>query len=97
MQKNAGLDGNVNNAIDLNYNLITSSYQYGSLTQGTTQYNTQTLQFITPLRTKRYFPSGRLDYTLTKKLSLSLSGDMSKTVTTGQYPGEWPGPFFQQK
>ena len=95
--KNAGLDGNVNNAIDLNDKLRKTSYQYGSLTQATTQYNTQTLSFLTPLRTTRYFPSGRLDYTLTKKLQLSLSGNMSKTVTPGAYPGEWPGPFFQQK
>src|SRR6266702_2255912 len=96
--QNAGLDNKVNNAIDLNYNLLKPTYQYGTLSQQAgTQLNTQTLTFSTPLKTKRYYPSARLDYTLTKKLSLSLSGNMSKTVTTGQYPGEWPGPFFQQK
>jgi hypothetical protein len=98
MAHTAGFDNIVNPAIDLNYNLLKTTYQYGTLSQlAGTQLNTQTLTFTEPLNTKRYYPSARLDYTLTKKLSLSLSGNMTKTVTKGQYPGEWPGPFFQQK
>src|ERR1035437_2283377 len=95
--KNASLDNNVNAATTLDYELIKTSYQYGNFTQGPTQYNTQTLNFLTPLKTTNYYPSGRLDYTLTKKLSLSLSGNMSKRVGKGNYPGNFPGPYFQQK
>ena len=85
--QNAGLDNKVNNAIDLNYNLLKTSYQYGTLSQVSSQFNTQTLTFATPLKTKRYYPSARLDYTLTKKLSFSLSGNMSKTITTVSIQG----------
>lgn len=95
--KNAGLDNNVNTATTLDYELIKTSYQYGNFTQGPTQYNTQTLNFLTPRRTTNYYPSGRLDYTMTQKLQLSLSGNMSKSVSKGNYPGNFPGPYFQQK
>jgi len=95
--KNAGLDFNVNAATTLNYELIKTSYQYGNFSQGPTQYNTQTLNFLTPLKVTNYYPSGRLDFTLTKKLQLSLSGNMSKNVRKGQYPGNFPGPYFQKK
>ena len=95
--KNAGLDNAVNAATTLNYELIKTSYQYGSLSQLSTQYNTETLTFLTPLKTTRYFPAARLDYTLTKKIQLNLSGNMSKSKTAGQYPGNFPGPYFQQK
>jgi hypothetical protein len=95
--KNAGLDPNINPAITLNYQLTATSYQYGNFTQGPTQYNTQTLNFLTPARTTNYYPAARLDYTVTKKLNLSLSGNMSKNVSKGRYPGNFPGPYFQQK
>lgn len=95
--QNAGFDPAVNPATTLDYELIKTSYQYGNFTQGPTQYNTETLNFLTPLKTTNYYPSGRLDYTLTKKLSLSLSGNMSKRVGKGNYPGNFPGPYFQQK
>jgi hypothetical protein len=95
--QNAGFDPNVNAATTLDYELIKTSYQYGNFSQGSTQYNTQTLNFLTPLHVVNYYPAGRLDYTLTKKLSFSLSGNMSKTVRQGQYPGNFPGPYFQQK
>jgi hypothetical protein len=97
LAQNAGFDPVVNAGTTLDYELVKSSYQYGNLTQGPTQYNTQTLNFLTPLKTVRYFPAARLDYTLTKKLSFSLSGNMSKSHTAGQYPGNFPGPYFQQK
>jgi len=95
--QNAGFDPNVNPATTLDYELIKTSYQYGNFTQGPTQYNTQTLNFLTPLHVVNYYPAGRLDYTMTKKLSFNLSGNMSKNVRQGQYPGNFPGPYFQKK
>jgi hypothetical protein len=95
--QNAGYDSGVNAGTTLDYDLVQTSYQYGNFTQGSTQYNTQTLNFLTPLTVTNYYPSGRLDYTLTKKLSLSLSGNMTKGVRKGQYPGNFPGPYFQEK
>jgi carboxypeptidase family protein len=95
--KNAGLDNAVNAATTLDYELIKTSYQYGSLSNTNTQYNTQNLTFLTPLKTTRYFPAARFDYSLTKKIQLNLSGNMSKNITKGQYPGNFPGPYFQQK
>lgn len=97
LAQTAGFDPAINPASTLNYELVKTSWQYGSLTQTPTQYNTQTLNFLTPLNVVNYFPSARLDYTLTKKLSLGLSGNMSKSRRKGQYPGNFPGPYFQQK
>src|SRR6185437_511146 len=52
--QNAGFDPNVNPATTLDYELIKTSYQYGNFTQGPTQYNTQTLNFLTPLHVVNY-------------------------------------------
>ena len=95
--QNAGFDPNVNAATTLDYELIKTSYQYGNLSQNPTQYNTETLNFLTPLTVTNYYPAARLDYTLNKKLSFSLSGNMSKNARKGQYPGNFPGPYFQKK
>ncbi|HKF56835.1 MAG TPA: carboxypeptidase-like regulatory domain-containing protein, partial [Blastocatellia bacterium] len=95
--QNAGFDSAVNPATTLDYELIKTSYQYGNFSQTSTQYNTQTLNFLTPLTVTNYYPAGRLDYTLTRKLTLSLSGNMSKNTRKGQYPGNFPGPYFQKK
>ena len=97
MAQNAGFDSTVNAGTTLNYELIKTSYQYGNFSQTPTQYNTQTLNFLTPLKVTNYYPSARLDYTMSKKLSFGLSWNMSKNTRPGQYPGNFPGPYFQKK
>jgi hypothetical protein len=93
-----GFDPNVNGAIAFQEKLNETSYQYGTLlTPTSSQLNTQTLQFQVPSKQTVYYPSLRLDYTLTKKLQLSLSANMSKSNNKNVYQTPLPGAFFQAK
>ena len=73
------------------------SYQYGTFTQTPTQLDTRTLNFQVPTTATTYYPAFRVDYTLTNKLQTSLSFNMTKAHSTGNYPAILPGPFFQAK
>jgi hypothetical protein len=93
----AGFDPNVNGAINFQEQLNEKSYQYGTFTQTPTQLNTRTLNFQVPTTATTYYPAFRVDYTLTNKLQTSLSFNMTKAHSTGNYPAILPGPFFQAK
>ncbi len=93
----AGLDPNVNAAIAFQEKLNEASYQYGTFTQTPTQLNTRTLNFQVPSKTTVYYPSARLDYTVTPKLQLSLSANLTNSTNKGIYQDPLPGPFFQTK
>ena len=92
-----GLDPAVNAAITYQENLNEASYKYGTFTQTPTQLNTQTLNFAAPTHQTVFYPAGRLDYTITKKLQANLSFNMTKSAVTDAYPALLPGPYFQTK
>ena len=94
----AGFDSAVNKAITFQENLNAGSYQYGTfLVPTSTQLNTRTLQFQVPSQLTTYYPSLRLDYTLTKKLQVGLSANMTKSANKDVYQTPLPGSFFQTK
>jgi hypothetical protein len=94
----AGFDPKVNPAITFQEKLNEGSYQYGTLvTPAVTQLNTQPLQFSVPIKTTIYYPSVRLDYTLTRKLQVSLSANMTKNTAKGRFADPLPGDYFQTK
>ncbi len=93
----AGFDPKVNPAIAFQENLNAGSYQYGTFTQTSTQLNTKTLNFAVPSQLTVYYPSLRLDYTVTKKLQASLSANMTRSTNKNVYQAPLPGPFFQTK
>jgi hypothetical protein len=93
----AGFDPNVNAAISFQEKLNEASYQYGTFTQTSTQLNTKTLNFTVPSQLTVYYPSLRVDYTLTKKLQTSLSLNMTRSTNKNLYPAFLPGSFFQTK
>ena len=93
----AGFDPNVNAAIAFQEKLNAASYQYGTFTQTPTQLNTRTINFAVPVKGTTYYPSMRLDYTITNKLQASLSANMTKRTSKGNYADPLPGPYFQTK
>jgi hypothetical protein len=95
----AGLDPNVNGGIAFQEKLNEASYQYGTflVPAGNSQLNTRTLQFTVPSLNTIYYPSVRLDYAITQKLRVSLSGNLLHNTNTGIYQDPLPGPFFQTK
>jgi len=70
------------------------TYKYGTLVSNASDLNHQTLSWTQPIRTTRYYPSGRLDYTLNSTNQLNLSFNYSKTTNTGQFASKYPGPDF---
>lgn len=93
----AGLDGNLNGGVAFQQNLNQPSYQYGTFTQTPTQYNTRTLNFQVPRTQTVFYPAGRIDYTVTPKLNISLSTNFSRSVNKNLYLDPLPGPYFQTK
>jgi hypothetical protein len=93
----AGLDPKVNGGILFQQNLNAAAYQYGTFTQTTSQLNTRTLNFQVPSKSTTYYPTGRLDYTITPKLQASLSGNFVHNTNPGIYQDPLPGPYFQTK
>ncbi|HEY4378833.1 MAG TPA: TonB-dependent receptor [Acidobacteriaceae bacterium] len=94
----AGFDPNVNKAITFQEQLNQGSYKYGTLlTPLTTQLNTQTLEFQDSTKATTYYPSARVDYTITKKLQANLSFNLTRNFSPGRFPDPLPGPYFQTK
>lgn len=94
---NAGLDPSVNAAITFQEKLNQASYQYGTFTQTPTQLNVRTLNFAVPSKQTVYYPAARLDYTISPKLTISLSGNMTRSTNKNIYQDPLPGPYFQTK
>src|SRR6185312_15420885 len=93
----AGLDPNVNGAILFQEKLNAASYQYGTFSQTPTQFNTRTLTFQVPSKQTVFYPAARLDYTITPKLTVSVSGNMTRSTNKDIYQDPLPGPYFQKK
>jgi hypothetical protein len=89
----AGLDPNVNGGVLFQQNLNQGVYQDGTFTQGTTQLNTRTLNFAVPAKNTIFYPSGRLDYTVTSKLQISVSANLTRNTNDGIYQDPLPGGF----
>lgn len=89
----SGLDSNVNGGITFQQTLNKNSYQYGSFTQTPTQLNTRTLNFQVPSKQTVFYPSARLDYTLSPKLTVSLSGNVVRSTNKNIFQDPLPGPF----
>jgi hypothetical protein len=81
----ATCSGTINPAIASQIALNSKTYGSGTLTQSTSQLNTQTLNWTLPSPTTNYFPSARLDYVVNPRLQLNLSGNWTKTVATDNY------------
>jgi hypothetical protein len=84
--------GVINPAIAAQIALNAKTYGSGTLTQSSSQLNTETLNWTLPSPTINYFPSGRLDYTVNPSLQLNLSGNWTKGIVrdnfqTNPFPG----------
>ncbi len=93
----AGLDGNLNGGVAFQQNLNKQAYQYGTFTQGPTQYNTRTLNFQVPSKNTVIYPAARFDYALSPKLNFTVSSDFNRSTNKGIYQDSLPGPYFQTK
>jgi Carboxypeptidase regulatory-like domain len=89
----AGLDPNLNGGVAFQEKLNEAVYSLGNFTQTSSQLNTRTLNFAVPAKLTQYYPSARLDYTVTPKLQLSLSGNLLRSSNKGIFQDPLPGDF----
>lgn len=93
-QTNPNLPTTQNSVIAAQLQKINQSLQYGK-SAGTSDPNLNRLRWNVPNPTTYYYPTARLDYTLTQKLRTYLAWNMTQSEYPAAGPPNYPGSDFQ--